>query len=121
MIVKVAFLDRFKDALLDGRKTMTCRTYRLGKEGDTFTAFGATFIIETVVRTRLGDMPMHYDVEGVSSPEEFRKLWAQLHSRKGFVPDQMVYAHRIRRIAQTVLENPGSRERGQLSLEQAIR
>jgi hypothetical protein len=31
--------------------------------------------------------------EGCSSPEEFREIWAELHPRKGFVPEQMVYVH----------------------------
>lgn len=106
MKVKVPFMPQFRDALLDGKKLMTCRTKPLGKKGDTFEAFGEEFVIELVRKITLKEVAKHYRLEGLRSPEEFEQLWAKLHPRKGFVPDQEVYAHRIR-LVQHILINPG--------------
>lgn len=93
-MVSVKFRPFFKDVMLGGIKTMTSRTKPLGKVGDQFTAFGATFEFTHIMR-----MPLRFVIsdcfrqEGCQSVQELIDIWKDIHPQVGVVPDQIVYAH----------------------------
>jgi len=97
--VKIPFKERFREVLLDGTKTWTSRTRRMGKMGDTFDAFGATFEIERVERRTLGNIRYHHwKEEGCKSSTDFFEVWEQIHPRKGYIPSQLVWVHIFKRV-----------------------
>lgn len=99
MKVKIPFKSQFQEAMLNGRKTMTSRTKRYGKEKDTFDVFGATFVITSIYQASLMFVANEcYLDEGVDSSYDFVKIWEQIHPRKGFQPSQNVWVHEFKRI-----------------------
>ena len=85
--------------MLNGQKTMTSRTRRYGNVGDTFEVFGATFHLTKIGRMTLKLIASkYYSEEGCQLPAEFIHIWKQIHPRKGFVPNQVVYTHVFKRI-----------------------
>ncbi|MCK5605871.1 hypothetical protein KAR91_28500 [Candidatus Pacearchaeota archaeon] len=93
-IEKFPFADDFEEAMLSGRKWRTSRNKKYGEPGDTFDAFGKTFVLTEVRRHILAYVKMAYwQSEGCSSPQEFVDIWKKIHPRKGFVPDQSVWVH----------------------------
>lgn len=96
MKVKIPFKPDFENALLFGNKTWTSRTKRYGDKGDSFEAFGATFLIEKVFKESLGNIASyHFKEEGCGSRQEFINIWRKIHPRKGFDPSQMVWVHQF--------------------------
>ena len=97
-MVKVPFLPEFKERLLSGRKTATSRTKRLGRVGQRFTAFGATFAF-----TRVEKRPLHwvtawnYTKEGFEHPTGFKAVWSRIHRTRGYVEEDEVYYHEFKR------------------------
>ena len=80
--------------MLSGEKDCTSRPRRYGVEGDTFEAFGATFVLTAVERHPLDKVAIRfYRREGCDSPEAFQRVWVGLHPRKGWVADQEVWTH----------------------------
>jgi uncharacterized protein YqfB (UPF0267 family) len=99
MKVVISFLERFRESMLNSIKTLTSRTKRMGKEGDTFEAFGATFQLTDVRRITLFYVANHaYRQEGMQSKEEFIEVWKQIHPRKGYDPNQLVWVHQFKKI-----------------------
>ena len=97
--VQLAFRDRFRDAMLAGRKTMTTRRHRAGQPGDTFTAFGETFTIIGVRSLYVGVVAADYwEREGVASADEFIAIWRELHPEAGWRPLERVIVHEFRRV-----------------------
>ena len=93
MKVKIPFLKRFREPMLNGTKIMTSRTKIYGVKGDTFEAFDATFEIDDERLMQLWEICNHYQDEGCSSMEEFVALWKKLHPRKVAKPYDWFYAH----------------------------
>jgi hypothetical protein len=93
--VKIPFLYRFKEPLLAGEKTCTSRTRKMGDPGDTFDAFGGEFQINYVWRTSVGVVEKLWKREGTNSEDDFRAVWQQIHQRRGFHPEDLVYVHEI--------------------------
>ena len=97
--LEIPFLDRFEKALRDGTKTSTARNKRYGHPGDRFTAFGMRFEITATRWMTLSDVANElWREEGVSSPLEFKEVWAQLHPRYGYKGHRHVWVHRFRRL-----------------------
>jgi len=93
-MIQIPFRPEFKDALLEGRKTMTARTKKYGNRGDQFEAFEVPFVILNVVERTLKEVAdKFYKEEGVESPEAYKAKWAEIHPIKGFDPQQIVYLH----------------------------
>ncbi len=90
---KLPFQEQFRDSILDGTKTMTCRTKAYGAYGDTFEAFGETFEILLIQRVPLCTMDTLWQFEGVDSFQEFQDVWKKLHPRKPWDDYQRVYVH----------------------------
>jgi uncharacterized protein YqfB (UPF0267 family) len=96
MKVNIAFMSRWKEAMLAGRKTATCRTRAMAQPGDTFEAFGATFLVLSVRKVTLAFVAQEcYSIEGVDSPQAYIDVWNQIHKQKGYDPEQQVYLHRF--------------------------
>lgn len=94
MKVKIPFMPYFAGRLLEGRKTATTRTKPFGKPGDTFEAFGLTFIILEVREIALERVAYeYYHAEGFYSVEGFIECWASIHPRLGYQPRRLVYLH----------------------------
>lgn len=92
--VKIPFLPRFKEVMLNGKKTMTSRTRKYGEIGDTFKAFEATFQLTNVEKLALFYVANnYYREEGLQSKEEFIEGWEQIHPRKGYDSNQIVWVH----------------------------
>ena len=96
MEITMPFDERWEKAMLTGNKTCTSRSKRYGNLGDRFRAFGAAFTLIGVVRLPLGLIAMRfYKEEGCQSPEEFKKVWRELHPKKGFQDDWLVWLHKF--------------------------
>lgn len=99
MKVKIAFKEEFREVMLNGDKTFTSRTKKMGTYNDTFEIFGATFRIKDVSRMTLNTVAhAFYKEEGCKLPDDFITIWQKIHPRKGFVPEQWVFVHEFERI-----------------------
>ena len=95
--IKMPFREDMQKAILEGRKTMTCRTKRYGSPGDFFMVGDARFMLTSVTKMNLGIVATQfYKDEGTSSPGEFINLWDEIHPRRNFTSLQTVWAHRFR-------------------------
>lgn len=102
MKIDLPFRPRFKEPLLTGHKTMTCRTEKQGAVGDYFVIFGATFELTHVMRMRLGYVGNDcFAQEGCRSVQDFMEVWTSIHPTKGFDEDHIVWAHCFRRVEYT--------------------
>jgi hypothetical protein len=95
MEVKIPFLSMFKEPMISGVKTWTSRTRAFGNPGDTFKAFGRTFVIKKVSKKTLREVAEHFREEGLSSKEELEAVWREIHPIKGFNPSQVVFVHQF--------------------------
>ena len=96
--VLIPFMPEWKEKMLNGIKTCTSRTKKYGSIGDYFKQFGAIFEITNIIKLPLSYIAdILYIKEGCDSPEEFKKIWIKLHPRKGWVPNQEVFAHLFRK------------------------
>jgi hypothetical protein len=96
--VKIPFLYRFKEPMLAGVKTCTSRTRKMGEPGDTFDAWEAEWQINMIWKTPLSIVRLLWKREGVESPEEFEIVWQQIHQRRGFRMNDLVYVHEFSRV-----------------------
>jgi hypothetical protein len=97
--VNIPFRPRFKEPMLSGQKTMTSRTKKMAGMGDTFSAFGATFVVVERYATSLSIISHNYwREEGCTSEADFVNVWNEIHPRKGYDPQQIVWCHLFRRV-----------------------
>lgn len=93
-VMEIPFSEKFRESLINGTKTMTSRSKRLGYPGEYFRAFGMTFRIITVNKVSLGFVARQlYMHEGCQTHEEFVRVWSELHPKRGFDPDAQVFVH----------------------------
>lgn len=96
--IKIPFREDMQKAILEGKKTMTCRTKTYGEKGDTFVVGGSRFVLTSVTKVNLGIVATcYYSLEGVGSPEEFIHLWDEIHPHRGYSSIQSVWVHRFMR------------------------
>lgn len=96
-MIKIPFLPEWKDLLLTGRKTHTCRSRRYGTPGDQFEAFGEVFELVSVKKKTLEDVRDNYwHQEGCNSPAEFVEVWDRIHPTRGFVGSDVRWLHEFR-------------------------
>lgn len=98
MLINIPFTDDMALAVIEGRKSCTTRTKRYGRVGDVFRVeHEARF--ETLILTQIEQYPLwlvavkYYDKEGFSSQEYFQEKWRQLHHRRGYRPNDIVWTH----------------------------
>jgi hypothetical protein len=93
------FQPRWRTLVLAGAKTTTVRTRRYGAVGDAFEVDGVAF---RLVEVRAMPLRVARDDgwrdEGMASPEEFERAWAENHPRRGFRGDDQVWLHRFARL-----------------------
>lgn len=95
----IPFQPEWQDKMLNGIKTCTSRTKKYGNPGDWFEQFDSTFKLLSVSKFTLEHIANTlYLKEGCDSPDEFIKVWIELHPRKGWVPEQIVFTHFFRRV-----------------------
>lgn len=98
-LVDIPMNDWSTERLQAGEKTATTRTRRYGEPGDRFEAAGNVYELTHVVKVPLEVVTRDfYDVEGADTPEEFVEVWEDIHHRKGFVADWMVWLHLFREV-----------------------
>lgn len=97
--VDIPMNDWSEKQLRLGNKTATTRTDRYGRSGDRFEAAGNVYELTHVVKVPLRAVANHfYDEEGCEEKEEFETVWEEIHPRKGYEPDWLVYLHLFREI-----------------------
>jgi len=95
----IPFLPEWKDKMLDGIKTHTCRSKAYGKPGDRFEIFGATFELISIRQTTLADVALnYYQQEGCQTPLEFTEVWDKIHPRRKFNPDDVRWLHHFKKV-----------------------
>jgi len=97
--VVIPFAARWRGRMLDGRKTVTSRTKRLGEPGGVFVAFGARFELLSVEARPYGEIAgTLYAPEGCDSEDEFRKAVRGIWWGKEPKDDREMYLHSFRRL-----------------------
>lgn len=92
----IPFLPEWKEAMLSGRKTCTCRSKKYGEVGDQFTIFGATFELVSVEKKSLEQVRDEYWYqEGCDSRAGFEQVWERIHPDRGFVPSDKRWLHQF--------------------------
>jgi hypothetical protein len=97
--IEIPFNEWSRDKLKYGKIcTCTSRTKRYGYEGDTFRVdFGeyyAIYRLTHVVRLPLWLVRDYlYKAEGATSTSDFVRVWKEIHPKRGFEPDDIVYTH----------------------------
>lgn len=96
--VRLPFQPRWRPAVLAGAKTTTVRTARAGSPGDTFDVDGVRFVLVRVDPMALAAArDTVWREEGMASPEEFARVWAENHPTRGFRGEDNVWVHRFAR------------------------
>jgi len=97
--VNIPFRDDMKLAVLNGKKTCTSRNKRYGCIGDQFEIGERKFVLTCVSHANL-DYVAHdrYRQEGFESPAQFIGVWNQIHPRKGYAPEQVVWLHEFKEV-----------------------
>jgi hypothetical protein len=91
------FRDDMTAAIREGRKWMTSRTKRYGDDGDFVDSPAGPLFLIHVGRRPLSEVAQDfYKAEGFESPEAFEQAWTELHPRRGFQPDDLVWVHTFR-------------------------
>jgi hypothetical protein len=97
--IYIPFLEYWENKMLKGEKTCTSRVRRYGVVGDYFKVFNVEFEITDIKEVRLEEVrDKYYIQEGCDSKEKFEKIWSNIHTKKGFVPEQMVWLHIFKKI-----------------------
>lgn len=103
MRITLPFQARWRPAVLSGEKTTTVRTKRVGSVGDTFEVEGVEL---TLVAVEMLPLARARDAvwrdEGMASPEEFERVWAENHPQRGFRGEDAVWVHRFERAGTSV-------------------
>ena len=94
MEIKIPFNGWSIERLRDGTKFATCRNKKYGDKGDYFRIDDWIGEIKFVVKVPLWFVRAWlYKTEGADSPEEFVRVWEQIHPKKGWVDEQEVWYH----------------------------
>lgn len=102
MQIEIPFLERFRKPMLGGQKCMTSRNKRHGKVGDTFNKFGATFRLVWIFKLPLSAVAnLFHESEGFATSNDFIECWKELHPRKGYVQDQIVWVHKFEKLEES--------------------
>lgn len=101
MEVSFPFRPQFRMSMLEGVKTMSARPEKMGDPGDTFKAFGTSFVITRVYRAKVGQVASYFfKREGFASEAEFWETWRLIHPRN-HDPKRTVYVHEFRKNNET--------------------
>lgn len=94
MRIDIPFCPEMRRAVLEGRKTCTSRRRMYGSPGDVFPVEGRWFMLRAVeVHTLAYVKDQLFRQEGFVNPEDFERIWNDLHPRKGYIPSEVVHVH----------------------------
>jgi len=94
MKINIPFNSWSKIRIINGKKSATSRYKKYGESGDTFTIGKTDYILNGVMKSRLADVAKRfYTDEGCDTPEEFKEIWTEIHPRRGFRPDDIIWIH----------------------------
>lgn len=97
-VVGLPFQPRWRAAVLAGTKATTVRTRRYGSVGDAFLVEDVRFDLVAVEAMPLAAARDGvWREEGMASPEEFERAWAENHPTRGFRATDTVWVHRFAR------------------------
>jgi len=97
--VEIPFKDKFKEPMLSGVKIMTARTRKMAEPQERFFAFGSFFQINAVYKIPLALVAnVLWKLEGCHSANDFISTWREIHPRKGYDGEQLIYLHTFKRI-----------------------
>ncbi len=106
MKVIIPFKTKWRLPIHAGWKTATTRTKKYGKAGDTFEVFGDTFELTEVRKVTLLTVSLRWHKEeDCETPDDFIRVWREIHPRKGFVKDQPVYLHLFKKLEPSELKS----------------
>ena len=98
----IPFRPIFFELMDKSIKRCTARNKRYGNVGDIFESHGRRFRITAIYTETVGRIAEHHwKEEGCRSKDHFIEVWKNIHPKKGFVPDQVVWLHWF----ETVKEN----------------
>lgn len=96
----IPFLNRFLQPISYGEKTMTCRMKKYGEPGDILYVPVSPDIrplmiqILEVRQVKLGEVAgLYYREEGCATTRDFMNVWNQIHPKRGFDSEQVVWLH----------------------------
>ena len=99
MRIHLPFQPQWRAAVLAGTKTTTVRTKRYGQPGDDFEVEGHAFRLVSVQPTTLAAArDTVWREEGMSSVEEFARIWKENHPSRGFRGEDQVWIHLFSRV-----------------------
>ena len=94
MRIYIPFGQRWRNIIPNGEKICTSRTKKYGDVGDYFEEYNCIFEIIHIEKRSLSEVANElYRFEGCDTPSSFIRIWEELHPRKKFVPEQMVFVH----------------------------
>jgi len=112
-LLDIPMNDWSQERLEAGVKTATARTERYGDPGDRFQSVGRVYELTHVVKVPLKTVAEHfYAAEGAESPAEYREVWNDIHYRRGYEPDWMVWLHLFRDVGPDLATDGGRRVPG---------
>lgn len=90
----IPFKPRFVEAILAGRKRMTCRSKPYGRVGDVLDSEAGALRIVALYQAKLSRVRDDFwAIEGCSSPVDFEAVWASIHPLTGWTPEKVVWVH----------------------------
>ena len=99
--INIPFTDWSKEHIRYGLKCATTRTKKYGNKGDYFYVDDIKYRLVEVKKLRLSFITYYlYDKEGAESPEEFIKVWNEIHPIKGYEEQQfdLFWYHRFEKV-----------------------
>lgn len=102
MMIDIPFLPDWKQSMLNGIKTHTCRSKAYGKSGDRFKKWGAVFELISVQRMQLKQVAEEFhQQEGCHTPYEFVRVWNKIHPRRLFIGTDVKFLHEFKLVQPT--------------------
>jgi len=99
MQISIPFKERFREPMLSGVKTMTSRTKHYGQPGDWFNAFGATFVLTSIINRHFDYILEHWKEEGCVSKEDFLIVWHEIHPRHKVNVSDLFWTHTFQNVS----------------------
>jgi len=98
-IINLPFNDWSKQRIAEGVKTATSRNKRYGSIGDRFIIGDKIFEFDTVIMVPLWFVTKYLlATEGAFSKNEFIEIWNNIHPKKNYTDDHLVWYHHFREI-----------------------
>ena len=92
--IDIPFRGDMARAVRERRKICTSRTTRRGNVGDRFIVGTVECELTGVEKLPLSHVASHfYRFEGFETPDDFKRVWSEIHPMTGFDPDNIVWVH----------------------------